>query len=212
MKCCPLITIDESHVGKQLRRINTKKSPGPDGISGKLLRECCDQLAPVFHFLYQTSLNMMYIPKIWRTSLIVPVPKKQLPKEMNDLRPVALTSIAMKTFERLILKELTSSTPSDENQFAHKQNRSVNDATLTLLHNLYEHTDALNNFARVLFVDFSSAFNTIQVHVLMRKLESMTVNSNLILWIKEFLTNRVQYVKFKFIPLSLFVDMIILQV
>jgi len=47
----------------------------------------------------------------------------------------------------------------------------------------------------MLFVDFSSAFNTIQPHLLMQKLNAMKVNPYVILWLNEFLTNRLQYVK-----------------
>ena len=43
-------------------------------------------------------------------------------------------------------------------------------------------------------MDFSSAFNTIQPHIMMQKLISLNVNSNLILWINEFLTCRQQFV------------------
>ena len=45
---------------------------------------------------------------------------------------------------------------------------------------------------RVLFVDFSSAFNTIQTHVLIKKLLNLEVNPDLILWIRQFLCDRPQ--------------------
>ena len=49
--------------------------------------------------------------------------------------------------------------------------------------------------ARLLFVDFFSAFNTIQPHLMACKLRNMNVNPTLILWVLDFLTNRSQYVK-----------------
>ena len=51
-------------------------------------------------------------------------------------------------------------------------------------------------YCRVLFVDFSSAFNTIQPHILINKLVDLKMNHYVISWILEFLTNRTQYVKF----------------
>ena len=42
-------------------------------------------------------------------STIVPVPKKTKPTSLNDYRPVALTSIIMKCFERLVKSFITSS-------------------------------------------------------------------------------------------------------
>lgn len=45
---------------------------------------------------------------LWKTSCLVPVPKLRRPVKMNDYRPVALTSNAMKTLEGLLLRHLRS--------------------------------------------------------------------------------------------------------
>ena len=49
---------------------------------------------------------------------------------MNDYRPVALTSVVMKVFERLVLKHLKSVTSHrlDPLQVAYRENRSVDGA------------------------------------------------------------------------------------
>ena len=52
--------------------------------------------------LYQASLDSRYVPALWRTSEIVPVPKVKVPVEKNYLWPVALTCILMKCFEKLV--------------------------------------------------------------------------------------------------------------
>ena len=83
----------------------------------------------------------------------------------------------------------------DPFQFAYRANRGTEDAIATLMHHLCSHLDNPQTSARVLFVDFSSAFNTIQPHLMMQKLREMNVSSALILWVHDFLTNRQQYVK-----------------
>ena len=50
------------------------------------------------------------------------------------------------------------------------------------------------DYARLLFLDFSSAFNTIQPHLLMQKLMVMDFNPLVIRWLCSFLTNRPQHV------------------
>ena len=72
-----------------------------------------------------------------------------------------------------------------------------NYATLTVLNNMYKHLETPKSYARILFVDFSSVFNTIQPHFLVRKLINMSVNPCLIKWISDFLTNRTQSVRIK---------------
>lgn len=192
------IIISESEVDKHLGKIKPNKAAGPDNMCGKVLKECRKQLAPILTKIFQISLDRHIIPSLWLTSELIPVPKINLPKVKNDLRPVALTAIVMKTFERVTLGHLKPDIKlhKDPLQFAYSEDLGVDDAVLTLSHVLHSHLDTLKTHARVLFVDFSSAFNTIQPHILMKKLMDMGVNSNLILWIHEFLSNRPQYVKF----------------
>ena len=49
------------------------------------------------------SLQMEKIPVLWKTSCLIPVPKLGQLVELNDDRPVALTSHIMKTLERLLV-------------------------------------------------------------------------------------------------------------
>ena len=102
----------------------------------------------------------------------------------------------MKTFESIVKTRLKAqiATFEDNLQFAYKEKRGVEDAIITLVHKLVTHLDKSNTYARLLFVDFSSAFNTIQPHILIRKLIDMGVNSYLILWLHSFLTERTQKV------------------
>ena len=103
----------------------------------------------------------------------------------------------MKCFERIILHQLMKHTKShlDPYHFAYKHNGSTEDATLTLLHNAYTHLEKPGSFVRILFINFSSAFNTIQPHLMASKILKLDVNSRLILWIVDFLVSRSQTVR-----------------
>ena len=191
------INVKEDEVRTLFKRLNVKSAAGPDKIEGKILKLCSDSLATVFTSLIQWSFNENYVPRLWKTSAIVPIPKKKSPVQLNDYRPVALTPIPMKCAERIALKHLKSQTAphQDSLQFAYSAGRSTDDAILTMLHHLVTHLDKPNTYARVLFIDFSSAFNTIQPHLLMQKLAMMEVSPSLILWIHSFMTGRPQYVR-----------------
>ncbi len=147
--------------------------------------------------MFNMSLRVQHVPSVWKDAVVVPVPKLGSPKMLNDLRPVALTSVVMKIFERFVKDEILRSTESllDPMQFAYRPKRGVEDATVTLLHLLIRHLEGKVSHSRVLFVDFSSAFNTIQPHVLIgRLLEQFKLSYNLLGWILDFLTNRTQRV------------------
>jgi hypothetical protein len=98
-------------VSKTFKCVNPRTDAGPDGIPSHVLRACADQLAGVFMDIFNLSLSQSVVPKHFKMSTIVPVPKKAKVTELNDYRPVALTSVIMKCFERLFKDHITSALP-----------------------------------------------------------------------------------------------------
>ncbi|XP_053709182.1 mucin-5B-like [Synchiropus splendidus] len=88
----------------------------------------------------------------------------------------------MKTIERLLLHHLRPQTHHalDPLQFAHRS---------------LSHLDRGRGAVRITFLDFSSAFNTIQPLLLRDKLTEVGVETHLVAWITDYLTNRPQYVR-----------------
>ncbi|KAL0195028.1 hypothetical protein M9458_008600 [Cirrhinus mrigala] len=190
-------TLTSSDVYTALSRINARKAAGPDGIPGRVLRACAEQLAGVFTDIFNMSLAQAAVPACFKSTSIVPVPKHSSPTCLNDYRPVALTPIIMKCFEQLVLTHLKDSLQSslDPLQFAYRGNRSTEDAVSIALHSALTHLDNINTYARMLFVDFSSAFNTVLPSKLITKLRDLDINTSLCNWIMDFLTNRPQHVR-----------------
>ncbi|KAK7912504.1 hypothetical protein WMY93_012715 [Mugilogobius chulae] len=190
-------SVTEKDVLKLFRKQNPRKAPGPDGVSPATLRHCAEELAPVFTDIFNISLESCHVPACFKLSTIVPVPKKPRITGLNDYRPVALTSVVMKSFERLVLPHLKSFTSPllDPLQFAYKANRSVDDAINLALHFILQHLDSPGTYARILFVDFSSAFNTILPALLQDKLSQLNVPDSICRWITDFLTDRRQCVR-----------------
>ncbi|TWW74192.1 hypothetical protein D4764_14G0001930 [Takifugu flavidus] len=191
----PSFTISEQDVRRQFARLN--KAPGPDGVSPSTLRHCAEELPPVFTDIFNSSLESCQVPACLKTSTIVPVPKKPRITGLNDYRPVALTSVVMKSLERLILPHLKSITTPllDPLQIAYRANRSVDDAVNLALHSILQHLDSPGTYARILLVDFSSAFNTIRPALLQDELSQLSVPASLCRWITHFLTDRRQHVR-----------------
>ena len=81
------------------------------------------------------SILTSSISSIWKTKKIIPVPKKSTNIVMHDLRPVALTSVAVKCLEKLILRKLNSHMRIllDPCQFAYQSKCSVEDAILIFI-------------------------------------------------------------------------------
>ncbi len=107
----------------------------------------------------------------------------------------------MKVFERLVKSHICSSIPVtlDPLQFAYRPNRSTDDAISHILHSSLKHIDSSNgNYARLLFIDYSSAFNTIVPIKLASKLTDLGLNTSLCDWIQDFLILTVSFAHITF--------------
>ncbi len=71
----------------------------------------------------------------------------------------------------------------DPLQFAYCSNRSTDDAIGFTLHTALFHLENKNTYVRMLFVDYSSAFNTIVSATLVAKLQTLGINPSLCSWI-----------------------------
>jgi len=66
----------------------------------------------------------------------------------------------------------------------------VYDAVNMGLHFILQHLDRPGTYVRILFVDFSSVFNTIIPDTLQNKLTQLSVPTSVCQWINSFMTDR----------------------
>ena len=72
----PPFTVNVADVRTLFKRVSTRKTSGPDNISSYTFKNCTDQLAPVFTDIYNSSLQQCIVPTCFKTSVIIPIPKK----------------------------------------------------------------------------------------------------------------------------------------
>lgn len=122
--------IGHSYVTRLLKQTKVNKSPGPENICGRVLKACAPQLSGIFKVIFVQSLQLQSVPKIWKHAIIVHVAKTKSP-----FRPVALTSLVMKVFEKTVKQDILKQTIGllDPLQFAYQAGRGVEDATLSLI-------------------------------------------------------------------------------
>lgn len=125
------------------------------------------------------------MPHLWNTC-IVPVPKERCPHAPRDYRPTRV----MKTFERLVLHQVRIQL-NVSLQFTYQQHIGVEDLIIFLTHKALSHLERQGSTGRVMFFNFSSAFNTIQPCLL----KDMLLHPNTTAWILDYFTGRPQYVR-----------------
>ena len=104
------IDLSATRVKPILDNLDINKAQGPDAISGAVLKNCSETLAYPLSILFNLSYNTGYIPQEWKVANVVPVHKKDDKKKVTNYRPISLTSLVMKVFERILYDELLTRT------------------------------------------------------------------------------------------------------
>lgn len=188
--------LDEYSVRILLSR-QKRTAPGPDNLPHWFWKDCAHHLAPVITKIFNCSLKEQTVPLLWKLANVVPVPKEVPLETSNQLRPISLTNIIMRIFERLVYKKelsaaLKSSIRSD--QFAYKQGQNSTMALIKCYHTWLNWLERDANFVRVFSFDFSKAFDTVSHRIVSDKLKALSINPYVINWIISFLENRKQRV------------------
>ena len=85
----------------------------------------------MYQYIFQLSISSG-LPRIWKTAVIVSVPKTTTAKDYNDYRPIALTYVPFKCLEPILLKYMLLEIEDnlDPYQFSYRKHKSTEDATL----------------------------------------------------------------------------------
>ncbi|KAK3548324.1 hypothetical protein QTP70_010182 [Hemibagrus guttatus] len=138
-----------------------------------LKKMCCPNLEVIFinckpfYSLREFSsfiLVSVYIPpQAHMSSALQLADQKPKITGLNDYRPVALTSVVMKSFERLVLAYLKNIIGPllDPLQFAYRANRSMDDAVNMGLHFILQHLDKSGTYL-LKFADNTTVIGLIQ--------------------------------------------------
>jgi len=151
-------------VYKILRQLKPKRSSGPDGIPGVVLKKLSSSLSAPFAMMFKSFMSVGQVPDDGRSAVVTPLFKKGLPTQCGNYRPVSLTSVVCKIMEKVIVSQMTEYL--QKHKIISKQQHGFfsRRSTITnLLETLNDWTLALRNNHRisVTYIDYSKAFDTV---------------------------------------------------
>ena len=183
-----------------IKKSKSSKALGPDKISNLHLKHLgpigISYLTDIFNLSSATS----QIPSIWKSSIIVPLPKPgKDPEESKSYRPVSLLCPAIKILERLLLPILTENLHLPNFQHGFRSNHS----TVTALYDFTESVSKGFNKPlppdRTVLVqlDLSKAFDMVSLDKLLKDLNTTSLPESVKRWLSCYLKGRQSRVQFR---------------
>ena len=168
---------------------------GIDGISPKVLKHCALALFKPLHHLFLLSLSQHYLPKDWRSHLIIPVFKSGDKSSVRNYCPISLLCSVFKVLEKLVYDKIIHfvSLSLSPTQFGFRPNHSSIQQLLVFLKAILDSSTS-NSHADVVYLDFKKAFDSVSHNELLVKLWSFGITGNMWKWFKAYLSCRSQQV------------------
>ena len=181
------------------RSLKNSKSSGHDQINMSLLKQIIHPLANPLTYIFNKSLSIGVFPELFKLAKINPIFKKDNPHEITNYRPISLLPTLSKILEKIVYIRLYTFINKHKilnpNQFGFRKNYSTDLALIQIYDKI---TNALANKEHVIgiFCDLSKAFDTLNYDILFSKLNHYGIRGVSLLWFKNYLKDRKQYVTF----------------
>jgi hypothetical protein len=101
-ECSEELLCTEEEVFDLLSSLDTTKASGPDGLSARMLKSTATSITSSVTKLFNLSISKCRIPKMWKTSVIVPIPKASDVSAPSNYRPISLLPLLSKLLEKHI--------------------------------------------------------------------------------------------------------------
>ena len=186
------ITIEDTkHIISELK---SKNSSGHDKIPSKLIKMASNYIAQPITTIINTSIETSIFPDLLKTAKITPTHKKN-DNQITNFRPISQLPGLSKIIEKEVKYQLEENQTNIENknQFGFKKRHNTLHPILILRHYL-EQNKQKGEKSIVIFLDFKSAFDTIDVpNILIPKLIHYGATEKTAKWFDSFYSDRYAY-------------------
>ena len=191
------INITEERVREKIRKLNPTKSPGPDELYPRELKEVEEELSPHLCSIYKASLEQRKTVMDWKLQNVTPLFKKGSKKDPGNYRPVSLTSVPGKILESIIAEDIINHLESNkllgDSQHGFRKGRSCLTNLLEFFHSIFSMYDK-SRAVDILYLDFKKAFDKVPHKRLMAKVRGLGIIEEAADWIEDWLKGRKQRV------------------
>ena len=183
----------------EVNDINNLKNSrhGWDSISANVVKGTYPHFVEPLTHIMNLSITQSIFPKQLKLAKGIPLLKSGDPMTFSNYRPLSILPLFSKILDNLMYTRLPSFIKKYRllysNQFGFRRGHSPDLALICLVDTI---SNALENGEYVLgiFLDFSTAFDTVNHDILFTKLEYLGIRDISLQWFKSYLSDREQYV------------------
>src|SRR5437867_2173104 len=192
-----MLVITESMVVKTIGSFKEHKSPGTDGITSTYAIKTKDILVKPLCLLFNRSLDRNEIPDDWKRANITPIFKKGDKSNVENYRPISLTSFYGKVFEKIIKQdveeEFVNGNFIKKTQHGFSKGRSCLSNLLICQESIIDSIDNGSSID-IIYLDFQKAFDKVPHCRLIEKMKEAGIGDSVLRWICNWLKGRIQRV------------------
>jgi hypothetical protein len=191
--------VTPEQVTKTIQNLKPKTSRGKDNLSNKLLQQIKNEISECLTIIINQCFSKGIFPNSLKIAKVIPFYKKNQNYLFDNYRPVSILPSISKVFEKIMHTQIYDYLNENKllyvSQYGFRALHSTELATLELINRITHELDKGQSPISV-FIDLSKAFDTIDHNILIRKLKYYGFSTNSVNLVKDYLSNRRQYVEY----------------
>ena len=191
------INIEESDIQEIISNLDASKAAGPDGIPSILIKKFSDAFVPLLLKIFTRSYNEGIVPKQMKTANVIPLHKGGDKNKAENFRPVSLTDVIIKIFERVVKKYIEEHIQINqiisEYQHGFCKGKSTSSNLINFCNDLSNYANESSSIS-IVYTDLRKAFDSVPHDLLLLKLQRYGIAGRTGRWLKNFLSGRKQRV------------------
>ena len=186
--------INTELIRQALDGFEKKKSPGPDSIKPLVFEHLPPHFLEVLETAYKAAIHLSYTPKEWKKTKVIYLakPGKETYDKPKAFRPISLSNYLLKGLERLVgwnMDKALVQYPIHHKQHGFLAGKSTESA-ISNTTNYIEKFIMKKQHCVGVFLDISSAFDTIRPNHVRRALLDHGGDPEMVQWYYNYITHR----------------------